>query len=301
MPRVLVVDDSELDRRLVSGLLAENDSFQVEFAEDGAVALDRMAAETPDLVLSDIQMPEVNGLQLVGRARLQFPHVPVVLMTAHGSESIAVEALARGAASYVPKVQLADKLLDTVEEILAISRADRTHSRLVSCLMRSEFLFELDNDAELIDPLVDLVQQMAVGMKLVDFTERVRLGVALKEALLNAVYRGNLELDASSVEHSRERMLLGGLGDAVERRRREHPYRDRRVTVEILIRPDLARFVVRDQGPGFDVAAALAGADDFDAPKGRGLRLMRAFMDEVTFNAAGNEVTLLKRRVAENA
>lgn len=305
MPRVLVVDDSELDRRLVGGLLAENESLVVDFAENGAAALDRMSAEPPDLVLSDMQMPEVDGLQLVGRARLQFPRVPVVLMTAHGSESLAVEALARGAASYVPKVQLAQHLLDTVEEILALTRADRSYERLIGCLERTEFLFQLDNDAALVDPLVDLIQQMAVGMKLVDFTERVRLGVALKEALLNALYRGNLELDAKSMEDARERMLLGGPGDIVERRRREAPYCDRRTTVEVLVRPDQARFVIRDQGPGFDVTAVLAGGDGHDAlsaPHGRGLRLIKAFMDEVTFNPAGNEITLVKRRVeVENA
>ncbi len=67
-----------------------------------------------DLVITDLMMPETNGLELVAAVRQLYPQVPVILMTAYGNESIAVEALERGAASYVPKSQQADRLSDTV-------------------------------------------------------------------------------------------------------------------------------------------------------------------------------------------
>lgn len=303
MSSILVVDDSELDRRLVGGLLAEHQEWLLNFAGSGAEALEKIQSLAPDLVVSDIQMPELDGLQLVTHARLRFPDVPVVLVTGHGSEQTACEALRRGAASYVPKGQLADRLAETVDEVLGIRKADRTYDRLIGCLARTEFTFHLHNDPDLIDPLVDLIQQMVRGMKLCDFTERVRVGVALKEALFNAVYRGNLEIAAADVVESREKMVQGVDHDLVVRRRQEPPYAQRLVKVEVCIRPEEARFVISDEGPGFDVARhtpAPNALPELDGA-GRGLRLMRSFMDEVQFNIKGNEVTLVKRRGGEDS
>src|SRR5688500_5446588 len=105
MATVLVVDDSAVDRRLVAGLLKQS-NLQVEMAETGREALDCLRATPIDLVVTDLQMPELDGLGLVRHVRDHGPHVPVILITAHGSEDLAIEALHAGAASYVPKSEL---------------------------------------------------------------------------------------------------------------------------------------------------------------------------------------------------
>jgi CheY-like chemotaxis protein len=295
MPHILVVDDSDVDRRLAGGLLSSEPMFEVAFATNGLEALEAMSGRMPDLLLSDLQMPEMNGLQLLTTSRMQYPDVPVVLMTAMGSETLAVEAMSRGAASYVPKTKLPERLVATVAEVLALAQADRTHERLIGCLTSTDFNFELPAEPRLIDPLVDLLQQIASGMGLCDFTERVRLGVALKEALVNALFRGNLELAADELP-----VAAGGEGDPrlAEARLAERPYRERLVRVKASIRPEEARFVIRDDGRGFDVLAELTAAADPAAwnAHGRGLALMRALLDDVQYNASGTEVTLIKRR-----
>jgi CheY-like chemotaxis protein len=298
MATVLVVDDSAVDRRYVGGVLARDGRFQVEYAEDGAQALARMRQVCPDVVVTDLQMPNRNGLELVTAVRMHHPGVPVILMTAHGSEDLAVEALQRGAANYVPKPQLGERLLESVDEALAMARADRTYERLISCLKRCDFLFELDNDPALVDPLVDLVQQMVAGMGLTDATGRFRIGAALKEALLNAIYRGNLEISFQQMQDTRVALLEGRGEDLARQRRATEPYKSRKVRVSIAMDPTQARFVVADEGPGFDPAAIpQPGAPGtLDPDCGRGLVLMRAFMDEVAYSAKGNEVTLVKRR-----
>jgi anti-sigma regulatory factor (Ser/Thr protein kinase) len=83
----------------------------------------------------------------------------------------------------------------------------------------------------------------------------------------------------------------------VNQRRSQQPYCQRRIHVDLRVTDDEARFVVRDEGPGFDVASA-PNSDDpqtLEQRGGQGLVLMRTFMDEVTFNSTGNEVTLVKR------
>jgi CheY-like chemotaxis protein len=301
MPLVLVVDDSAVDRRLVGGLLDKEADWRIEYAENGTQALQRMKKATPDIVVTDLQMPEMDGLNLVRAVRLNYDDVPVILMTAHGSESLAIEALEQGAAGYVPKSQAAEILLDTVKHVLTMLRAERSYEQLIQCLDRTEFAFTLRNDASLIDPLVDLVQQMIFGMGLCDAIERVRVGVAFEQALLNALFRGNLAISQSDLQQERERMLRGQGGPGlVEQRCSQSPYCDRRIFVDVNITKKEAKFVVRDEGEGFDTSM-LPGPGDpraLEREGGRGLVLIKTFMDDVQFNDVGNQITMTKRRRA---
>jgi CheY-like chemotaxis protein len=298
MPKVLVVDDSKVDRRLVCEFLRTQSQWTVEDAANGVEALARMKDSVPDLMVTDLNMPVMDGLELVTAMRDHHPDVPVILITAYGSETLASEALRRGASSYVPKSQLADRLLGTMEEVLSLARADRTYEQLINCLTRTEFIFFLENDTALIDPMVDLVQQMVAGMEVADFTGRLRIGVALKEALLNALFHGSLEISADEMQQVQDRLLDEKEASLVEQRRSEPPYRDRKIFVDVRITEEEVRFVVRDEGPGFDVKAVPdpSSPGALEAEQGRGLSLMRTFMDEVVFNDAGNEVTMVKRR-----
>ncbi len=302
MTRILVVDDSAVDRRLASGLLEGVPNVEIEYAENGLEALEQMKVREPDLVLTDLQMPKFDGLKLVQAMGLHHSAVPVVLMTRQGSEEIAIEALKQGAASYVPKSQLAERLAETITHVLARVDTSRSYERLIECSKKTEFVFELTNDAALIDPLTDLVQQIVVSMGVCTNAERLRMGLALEEALLNAIYHGNLEISGEDLQSARESLMTKGK-DIVAERKTKSPYKDRRVHVHVQILPGEARFVVRDEGGGFDVAQIpeATDADAIEGEAGRGLVLMRTFMDEVKFNDAGNEVTLIKRASASKS
>jgi len=301
MPTVLIVDDSLTDRRLVCGLLQRQSEWTVAQAASGTEALSRMKDVAPDIVVTDLMMPVMDGLELVTAVRAHYPGVPVILMTAFGSETLAVEALEKGAASYVPKSHIAVKLLDTMEEVLKLSRAERSYERLIQRLTSTEFNFCLENDATLIDSLVELAQQMVAGISVCDFTERLRIGVAFREALLNALFHGSLELSADDIQAVREKLAHGKDVTLLDERASRPPYRDRRIFVHMKLTPDEARFMIRDQGPGFDVSATPEPSElgALDPERGRGIPLMRTFMDEVTYNEAGNEVILVKRREAD--
>jgi hypothetical protein len=114
--------------------------------------------------------------------------------------------------------------------------------------------------------------------------------------LKNAYYHGNLEVGAALGKPDRQ-----AYQELARRRRDEAPYRERRIHVTARISRAEAVFIIRDEGPGFDTAALPAAADLAEAERGagRGIILMRTIMDEVRFNAAGNEVTLVKRRAPE--
>jgi CheY-like chemotaxis protein len=290
---VLVVDDSAVDRRLAGGLLEKQLECNVRYAADGKTALADMGQLLPDMVVTDLQMPEMNGLELVAAVKNDYPYIPVVLMTSQGSEEIAAQALRDGAASYVPKRRLKEDLAATVRNILLGSFEDRTHSQLMHYLETSEATFVLTNDPAVMQALVYHLQQVLRCLPLADEAERLRVGVALSEALANACYHGNLEVKGIQAQADRQ-----SYEQLAQQRRMESPYRDRRIQVTARVSRSAAVFVIRDDGPGFDVRSLIAPSSlpDADAAEGRGLTLMRSIMDDVTFNERGNEVTMIKRR-----
>jgi CheY-like chemotaxis protein len=293
MPTVLVVDDNPVDRHLAGSLLTKRTDLQAAYASNGREALAVLQESAPDLVLTDLHMPEMDGLELVMEVRKNFPLVPVILMTAFGSEEIAIQALQKGAASYVPKKNLAQDLVETVESVLGIAQANRNQQRLLECLTQTEEQFLLDNDPSLIAPLIGYLQENISRMRLCDEIGRIRVSIALQEALLNAIHHGNLEVSSELREKDDKAYQT-----LIEQRRREKPYRSRRIHVTARESPGEAVYIVRDEGPGFDPSKLPDPTDpsNLDRVAGRGLLLIRTFMDKVHHNESGNQITMVKRR-----
>ena len=294
MGRILVVDDSPTQAQQAV-LLLEEAGFTVETAGDGAEALALLGRQTPDVVVTDLQMPGMNGLELVEAIRADYPQVPAILMTAHGSEDIAIEALRKGAASYVAKKNLAGDLADTVGRVLTAAQAARAEDRLFERLMYVEQRFVLENDPGLIAPLVSHLSASITRGKFCDANGLLRLTVAWSEALLNAMHHGNMEV-SSELRQSDE----SAYHDLVEQRRRQEPYASRRVRVTARLSPEEAAYVISDEGPGFDPKSLPDPTDPANLERvgGRGLLLIRTFMDRVSHNDKGNEITMSKRRRA---
>ena len=292
MRTVLVVDDSQVDRRLVGGLLTRSGEYEVVYAEDGRDGLQRIELDMPDIVLTDLHMPELNGLELVEAIKAEFPLIPVVLMTAQGGEELAVEALRRGAAGYVTKRRVADDLISTLERVFEATSVDHGQTRLQARIVKSETIYELPNDTALVQAMVQRIREMLGAMRAFQENDRLRIGIALEESLLNGMYHGNLEVcsELRNEDHQAYENLARERAGLV-------PYMHRRLDVDVRLNGTEARFIVRDEGPGFDPESLPDATDpDFlERPSGRGVLLMRSFMDEVSFNTIGNEVTLVKR------
>ncbi len=296
MVAILIVDDSALERRLAAGLLQAATDFELRYAEDGREALEAITQSRPDVVVTDLVMPEMNGLELVRAVHEMSSPVPIILMTAYGNESIAAETLRAGAVSYVPKSLRAALLLPTIRQVLERAEAARGRRRLDACLDHMECSYILENDPVLLKPLIDMVEQMLAGVGLADQTQHVRVGVALEEALLNALFHGNLSVDGTSYAEARQSGQGAQLAAA---RRDEDPYCRRRITFKMRVNRDGAEFVIRHEGSGCP-PLLLQLTDDsqdvFEKGRNRGLALIRYLMDDVRYNEQGNEVKLSFRK-----
>lgn len=293
MTTVLVVDDSAVDRRLAAGLLQQNPGWTILTATDGAEGIGIALQSPPDLVVTDLQMPDMDGLSLLAALRRDLPNVPVILMTAAGSEELAIQALRLGAASYVPKRALAADLLPTVRRVMTAVSEERSQQTLRSRLVSREETYRIEPDLTVLMALSRHLRHFIGDAWRLDKPSQLRIGTALEEALLNAYYHGTLEVAS---------YLKDAEGDdfqsVAEQRRQQFPYRDRRIEVRMALSAEEVVLTIRDDGPGFDPDELPdpLDAENQDRPCGRGVMLMRSFMDDVQYNPRGNEVTMRKRR-----
>ena len=123
--KFLVVDDFSTMRRIVRGLLKELGFVNVEEAEDGAVALNMLKAETFEFVVSDWNMPNMTGLELLKaiRADARLAHLPVLMVTAEAKKENIIEAAKAGASGYVVKPFTAATLDEKLNKIFKTTGA----------------------------------------------------------------------------------------------------------------------------------------------------------------------------------
>lgn len=117
--RILVVDDDVAVVTVLAGLL-EQDGHHVERALSGSDALTRIVPASIDVILSDVRMPGMTGMQLLERVRSEHPEVPVVMLTAHGSVPLAVEAMRAGATDFLTKPFEREEVLRAIEKAMAL-------------------------------------------------------------------------------------------------------------------------------------------------------------------------------------
>lgn len=115
-PRILIADDEEGIRESINLILEED--YDVAFATNGEEALAKLQADAFDLVLLDIKMPKLDGLEVLKRLKASNRTTPVIMLTAYQSVELAKEAVKLGARDYLPKPFDRERVLSSVRDIL---------------------------------------------------------------------------------------------------------------------------------------------------------------------------------------
>ena len=123
--RVLVVDDSPEIRNFVAEYILRPHGFAVDMAADGAAGLQKALSTRPDLILMDYEMPHLSGVEVLRQLRERNCRVPVILMTSHGSEQVAVEVFRLGIHDYITKPFAIDEMQRAIENALSLTRLQR--------------------------------------------------------------------------------------------------------------------------------------------------------------------------------
>jgi len=130
MEKILIIDDSTQIRSFLSEVLFPL-GYIVSTASDGKRGLDKALTERPDLILLDFNLPRLSGIEILEALQKDDYEVPVILMTAHGSESVAVQAFRLGVRDYIPKPFETEQILEVIERALTESRLRRERDQLM--------------------------------------------------------------------------------------------------------------------------------------------------------------------------
>ncbi len=134
---VLVIDDAQEIREFLTEFVLEPKGFSVLTAADGLEGLKLAFSERPDLMIVDVEMPNMSGLELLRRLQLRRLEIPAILITAHGSEQVAVQALRLGVRDYVIKPFVLEEMEEAISRALRERRLTAERGQLVEQLKRN--------------------------------------------------------------------------------------------------------------------------------------------------------------------
>nr|WP_309756233.1 sigma-54 dependent transcriptional regulator [Flavobacterium sp.] len=119
MSKILIIEDEAAIRRVLTKILSEeNDTYQVEEAEDGVAGLEKIKNNDYDLVLCDIKMPKMDGVEVLEAVKKIKPEIPMVMISGHGDMETAINTMRLGAFDYISKPPDLNRLLNTVRNAL---------------------------------------------------------------------------------------------------------------------------------------------------------------------------------------
>ena len=185
--RLLVVDDEQLQREMLAGILGRA-GFSVATAPDGQQALELLRQDSFDLLLTDQRMPAMDGLELLGQVQRLEPGLPVVLMTAYGTVSTAVEAMKRGAADYLTKPFERDELLLVVDKAIRQRRLEDEVVSLHGVLKDRSSLGNIIGASPAMQEVFSLIERVSFADVPVLITGQSGTG---KELVARAIHQGS--------------------------------------------------------------------------------------------------------------
>ena len=159
MPKILVIEDEAAIRRVLLKILSEeNETYQTEEAEDGIVGLEKIKKDDFDLVLCDIKMPKMDGVEVLMEAKKIKPETPFVMISGHGDLETAVQTMKLGAFDYIAKPPDLNRLLNTVRNAL-----DRKELVVENKLLKKKVSknYEMIGNSKAITLIKEMIEKVA--------------------------------------------------------------------------------------------------------------------------------------------
>ena len=159
MPKILIIEDEAAIRRVLVKILSEeNDTYQVEEAGDGLEGIDKIKKEDYDLVLCDIKMPKMDGVEVLEATRKLKPETPIVMISGHGDLDTAVNTMRLGAFDYISKPPDLNRLLNTVRNAL-----DRKELVVENKILKKKVSkkYEMIGESDGISQIKDIIDKVA--------------------------------------------------------------------------------------------------------------------------------------------
>lgn len=159
MSKILIIEDEAAIRRVLKKIISEeNDAYKVEEAEDGLAGIELIKNNDYDLVLCDIKMPKMDGVEVLEKARKIKPEIPMVMISGHGDLDTAVNTMRLGAFDYISKPPDLNRLLNTVRNALDRKELVVENKRLKKKVSKN---YEMIGESNAIAHIKDIIEKVA--------------------------------------------------------------------------------------------------------------------------------------------
>lgn len=291
MKSILVIDDEKSIRDMLRAGLTQY-GYNFYDAADGKSGVEVYKRTRPDIVLTDVKMPEMSGLELTRALKKIEYDTDIVIMTGFGSEELVIEALRSGASNYIKKPISFNELFNILDGII-LNRERRRKSEVV----RDVVVFEkkklaIDNEISRIWGIINQILFNVPSEVEDSILEGMRLG--LYEIILNAIEHGNLGI---SFEEKSEAIQENDYLTLLDSRSSQADRKQKRVFIDSTIDHLMLSVEITDQGEGFDFHefADPEGREEILRAHGRGIFLASLYFDSIEYVEPGNTVTVSKR------
>jgi YesN/AraC family two-component response regulator len=291
MKSILVIDDEKSIRDMLRAGLIQY-GYNCYEATNGQSGIEEYKRSKPDIVLTDVKMPEMSGIELTKLIKGIEYDADVVIMTGYGSEDLVIEALRLGASNYIKKPISLNELFNILDSII-LKRERRKKSKVIKDIV----VFErkrlvIDND---ITRIWGVINQLLFNVpQAIDEATLEGMSLGLYEIILNAIEHGNLGI---SYEEKSEAIQNNCYLELLESRLNDPIRREKRVFIDCTTDAIELTVEIRDQGDGFDF-------HEFEEPEnqeevlrahGRGIFLASLYFDKLAYDGPGNTVLMSKK------
>lgn len=295
---ILIVDDDEIVRKILVHSLEKADYYVIE-ANNGEEGLREIQRNLPDLVITDIQMPIMNGMELMSKINELLLPVPVIAITGKSRVEDVINTLRLGVRDFIRKPFESTEMLAIIHKVLNNPIITGSEDELIPYVRKETKAIYLPNDQNVLNMASYYLTRNLPLRGFCSQIEKENIRHALFEALINAMIHGNLEL-------SSELKNVGGIADTafnaiLQERLATPPYGERMTKVLYRFTREKLLYRIEDQGPGFDyknLPDPLTPENIFK-PFGRGIFFIQLHMDKIYWNSCGNAMTMVRFRQSQ--
>ena len=288
--KVLIVEDDFASREFLINLV-KLEGYQVFSASNGLEGIENYKKYKPDLIVSDIQMPKMDGLQMLQKLRKEKSDSIFIITTAYGSEDYAIDALRSGANNYLKKPIERKSLLSLLRKYnsLVESRklAKKAEGKIISRFIKFEFNTNFRHITSIVSQLLN-----EIGSN-IEEVEKTNIELGLDELITNAIEHGNL---AISYKEKYEATEDNKLTELFEERMKNPELANKVIIIEYSYNKDWFEWIITDEGKGFDWQSIPdpTTAGHLMNLNGRGIFITHFLFDEMEYIGKGNKVRIRK-------
>ena len=292
--KILVVDDEAPICNMVLRFLSMN-NYTADSANNGKEALELIQKNDYHLVLTDLKMPEMDGITLMKVTKGVKPDTLFIVMSGYGTLDSAIESMKLGAVNFIKKPISIIELIATIKKAEDMIMNKNYPTQMLSFIYKVEKYIEL-SAKELNENLEVIVSYLVSEMRVFDQSKTSidNATMALYEALTNAIEHGSLQLDKRITRESAMEALDKLFKEKLDKFQKPQ-FASKKIKINIFYTDKKIEFIITDEGNGFNYKDVLSKIDDsvYNEPLNKGLFLIKHVSDELFFNNKGNEVHIV--------